>query len=116
FPAFRLVEFNREEDERAPPPVPACLLEISEMPTDNERDPGTGQTAFNLRVEARVVMGFREPQAKLAVRKLSAALAVWLRRRRFAPSGPAEVLGAFRDEFSPALDQFEVWRVEWDQV
>lgn len=118
FPDLKTVAWYHEEDERNDKlALPACLLEVTDMPTEGDRDPQTGQMAFNLRVEARLVIGFRTPKAKLEIRKLSSALAVWMRDRRFQPaSGPADVLGAFRDDFSPVLDQFEVWRVEWDQI
>ncbi|QOE32742.1 hypothetical protein CPT_Mano_009 [Achromobacter phage Mano] len=125
FPDLKTVEFYREIDERADGmPLPALLLEISEMPASDEDDPQTMQWPTMARIEARVVMGFRTPQVKIAVRKMAGALAVWLRRRRFndpanpgrkLPTGPAQVVGCFRDEFEPNLDRYEVWRVEWDQ-
>lgn len=127
FPALKTVAFYREEDERTPPTpeqLPACLLELSEMEPTPDVDPGTMQLAVNARFEARVMLSFREPRAKLEIRKLAAALAAWLRLRRWShpteagktlPTGPAEVIQILPDDFSPELDRFEVWRVEWQQ-
>ncbi|AWM87371.1 hypothetical protein [Microvirga sp. 17 mud 1-3] len=127
FPALKLVEFYREEEERKPPTVdqmPACLLELSEMEPTPDVDPGTEQLAVNARFEARLVIGFRTPRAKLEIRKLAAALAVFLRLKRWPhptiagktiPTGPAEVTSIVPDNFNPELDRYEVWRVEWLQ-
>lgn len=127
FPDLKLVEFYREEEERRPPEpeqLPACLLEMSEMEPTPDVDPGTEQLAVNARFEARVIVGFRTPRAKLEVRKLAAALAVFLRQKRWPhptetgktiPTGPADVVTIMADDFNPELDRFEVWRVEWLQ-
>jgi len=127
FPSLKLVEFYREEDDRTPPrpdELPACLLEMSEMEPTPDVDPGTEQLAVNARFEARVIIGFREARAKLEVRKLAAALAVFVRLKRWPhptepgktiPTGPAEVTSIMPDDFNPELDRFEVWRVEWVQ-
>lgn len=123
FPAFVTVEFDREDRKEVP--LPAVLLEISEFDDANEIDPGTEQWATTARVEAYVILGFRTAGVKLEVRKAATALAVWLRKRRFhhpdfpggtLPSGEVQLVGAYKDDFEPELDQFEVWRVEWHQV
>ena len=128
FPSLKIVEFYREEDERTPPKpneLPACLLEMSEMDPAPDIDPGTEQLAVNARFEARVMLGFRTPKAKLEIRKLAAALAVFVRMKRWPhptetgktlPTGPAEVLAIMRDDFNPDLDRYEIWRVEWQQT
>lgn len=128
FPALKTVEFYREESERKPPEpdqLPACLLELSEMEPSPEDDPGTEQLAVNARFEARVMIGFRTQKAKLEIRKLAAALAAWLRLRRWShptepaprtlPTGPAYVINIMPDDFEPELDRYEIWRVEWMQ-
>lgn len=127
FPDLKLVAFYREEDERAElrrDDLPACLLEMSEMEPTPDVDPGTEQLAVNARFEARLVIGFRTPRAKLEIRKLASALAVFLRLKRWPhptepgrtiPTGPAEVTTIMPDEFNPELDRYEVWRVEWLQ-
>lgn len=132
FPALRMVEFYREESDRQPPKpdqLPACLLELTELEPAPDVDPGTEQLAVHARFEARLIIGFRTPRAKLEIRQLAAAVAVWLRLRRWAdpripagqaartlPTGPAEVIAILPDHFSPELDRYEVWRVEWRQL
>ena len=56
--------------------------------------------------------------AKRTARRLSADLAAFLRLRRWTGihSGPGEVVGFYKDDFDPELDQFEVWRVEWAHI
>lgn len=130
FPDLVTVEFYRAEegqgdDERKTLPVPACLLELSEMTTDPDRDPGTEQLAVTATFEARLIIdSFKTLNAKLSIRVLAAAFSAWLRLRRWnnpavpgkcLPTGPAYVIGAYPDDFSPELDRYEVWRVEWQQ-
>lgn len=117
FPQFQTVEAYREETDRQTLPAPACLIELTELEAAPEVDPGTGQLAMLARFEARVVIGFRTLAAKRAIRKLAGALAAFIRLQRWGlPVAPAEVTGAYVDNFSPELDQYEVWRVEWEQV
>lgn len=129
FPTLKVVEFYREEDDRdalTTEQLPACLLELSEMVPTLEDDPGTEQLTVSARFTARLVVGFRTPRAKLEIRRLAAAVAKFLRQKRWAlkieddqveriPSGPAQVVAIMPDEFSPELDRFEVWAVEWTQ-
>lgn len=118
FPALTTVEFDRDEAS-APPQAPACLLEMTESEKYSERDPGTGQLEITARFEARLLLAFNVPNAKREARKLALAFATWMHQRRWGaqgcPSGPAEIVGAYRDDFSPVLDKYEAWRVEWTQ-
>lgn len=130
FPALVTVEFYRED--RKDLPKPACLLELTELESLPEDDPGTEQLAVMAKFEAELVISFRTPQAKQSIRLLAASLAAWLRLRRWndqanpgkkLPTGAALVIGAYQDDFAvmggqrdPALEQFEVWRVEWQQI
>lgn len=122
FPAFKIVEFYREEEDRKPPPpeqLPACLLEMSEMEAALDEDPGTEQLPVYARFEARVMIGFRTPRAKIEIRKLAGALAAWIFKNKHfhgKPTGPAEIIGLSPDDFDPELDRFEVWRVEWRSI
>lgn len=125
FPDFATVEFDREDRTFKAADLPACLLEISEFEDADEHDPGTEQWATVARIEARVILGFRLENVKLEVRKAATALSVWLRRRRFRhptragkalPTGQVMLAGCYKDDFSPDLDEFEVWRVEWSQT
>jgi hypothetical protein len=128
FPALATVQFYREEDDRTPlrsDQLPACLLQVSEFEGDNDNDGGTEQLTVQMRFDARLVIGFKTSDAKLSIRKLAASFAAWLRKRRFVdphnparklPTGAAVVIGGYPDDFSPELDQYEVWRVEWMQT
>lgn len=126
FPNLATVEFYREENDRKQLPLPACLLELSEMDAAGDLDPGTEQLAVTARFEARFVIGFRTPKAKIEIRSLAAGFAAHLRSMlrwpdplhpgKAVPTGPCEVTGCYPDDFDPALDKYEVWRVEWQQV
>ena len=117
FPALKTVEAYRLDRKNLP--VPACLVEMTEMDNEPDIDPGTEQLAVMARFEAKLVIGFRQggKNPKIEVRKLAAAFAAWARLKRWGcPIGPAEVIGAYQDDFDPELDQYECWRVEWQQV
>lgn len=104
--------------DRSSLPVPAMLVEMTEF-EDYETDPGTGQLAVMAHFEAQIIISFRQPgkNAKREVRRLAAAVAAFARLQRWGCKiGPAEVVGAWPDDFDPDLDKFEVWRVEWRQV
>jgi len=117
FSTLKTVEAYRLDRKNLP--VPACLVELTELDGAMEIDPGTEQLAVNARFEARFVIGFRQGanNPKLEVRKLAAAFAAFARLNRWGcPIGPADVIGCYQDDFDPELDQFECWRVEWQQV
>lgn len=130
FPALATVEFYRED--RRELPKPACLLELTELEALPDDDPGTEQLAVMAKFEAELVVSFRTTKAKQSIRLLAASLAAWLRLRKWSdaanpgkklPTGPALVVGAYQDDFTVMgaareqdLPQFEVWRVEWQQI
>ena len=117
FPSLATVEAYRTN--RKSLPVPACLIELTEMDGAPDDDPGTEQLAVTARFEATLVIGFRQGanNPKREIRKLAAALAAFIRLKRWGcPIGPAEVIGAYPDDFDPELDQYECWRVEWQQL
>ncbi|KWI69675.1 hypothetical protein [Burkholderia ubonensis] len=123
FPDFKTVEFDREEvdrDELEACDLPAILLDLNEFEEASEDDRGNGQSPMRGRVEARVVIGYRTARAKTAARAAAGTLAAWMRLRRFTGENvwtePAKVIGAYRDDFSPGMDRYTVWRVEWAQV
>lgn len=123
FPALKLVAFYHEEQDRTPPDMgtqlPACLLELVEMELDEKEDPQTDQLALWARFEARLMIGFNTPQAKIQIRQLAAVFATWIHKTpRFhgeSPSG-AHLIGIHRDDFSPLIDKYEIWCVEWREV
>lgn len=116
FPNLQTVEAYRPD--RKSIPLPACFLELEEFETaDDAPDPGTEQLAVMARFSARFLISFKSSQPKLTIRKLAAAFAAFARFKRWGlPVGPAEVIGAYPDDFDIELDQFECWRVEWRQV
>lgn len=129
FPSIKTVEFYRED--RRTLPMPACLLELTELEATMDEDPGTEQLSVLAKFEAELIIGFRTQNAKQSIRLLAAALSAWLRNRRWTnyagttpklPTGAAQVIGAYHDDFNvigrdsdKGLPQFEVWRVEWQQ-
>jgi len=124
FPSLVNVEFYGET--RSGMALPACLLELCEFEDSAEHDPGTEQLAVTARFEARfIILGVQTKASKKSVRKLVAAFSAWLRLRRWTdvahagkklPTGPAQFLSAEPDPFHPEADQYECWRVEWQQV
>lgn len=116
FPAVNVEAYRLDRKDL---PLPSILVELTEMEVVPELDPGTGQLAVMATFEAQVVIGFRQPgkNAKREIRNLAGALAAFARLQRWGCKiGPAQVVGAYRDDFEPELDQYEVWRVEWQQV
>lgn len=114
FPAMQTVEAY--PDERRQLRAPAILVELEDFEGAPDDNPGTEQLPVMARFSARIVIGFRTANAKREIRKLAAAVGVFVHRNRWGqPVGPAEVLTITPDDFAPELDQFEVWRVEWQQ-
>ena len=106
-----------DEDDRDGKPLPAVFVEVEDFEAYPDADPGTEQTAMQLRISARIVIGFRTARAKTEIRMLAAAMAHFVNLNRWGlPVAPAEFLVAGPDAFDTALDQYEVWRVEWQQV
>jgi hypothetical protein len=116
YPSLLAVEFDREDRDDLE--IPACLLDMPEFEGSPEIDPGTGQLAVTARFEAEFILGFRTPSAKLAAREMAAAFAAFIHTGRWpgGRTGPAEHIHAYKSDFNPALDQYEVWCVEWRQV
>jgi hypothetical protein len=117
FPDLATVEFYREDRDALD--TPACLLDMAEFEDAPEADPGTGQLAVRCRFEAELVLGFRTPQAKLSARVLAGALAQFIHkdlRRVVTRLAPPEGIHAYRSDFKPELDKYEVWTVEWREI
>lgn len=121
-------EFYREDRKSLPmgtgapgaDPRAYALLEMTELDAD-EFDPGTEQQAMVARFEAEFIIKSLQPDAKVKIRSLAASFAAFLRKQsRFKPAdvlqGNARVVGCYKDDFSPELDKYEVWRVEWTQT
>lgn len=97
--------------------VPAALIELTELTAAPDDDPGTGQLAMEAQFELRYVLGWRGVNQSRAIRAQVAALAHFIHQQRWGlPVEPARVLVAEPDEFSPELEQYLVWRIEWAQI
>lgn len=96
-----------------------ALLELSEFePADS--DPGTQQQAMTAKFEAHFILKDVPMDKRLEARVLAGSFAAFLRSQgRFNGSqvvqGPAMVTGCYQDDFNPRMDQYQVWRVEWQQ-
>lgn len=122
FPQFKLIEFYREEEERRPPSpeqLPALFLALSEFELDIENDMGSEQLPLIARFEARVIDTFDQDNAKLKIRTLTTQLAYYIfKNKRFHISkdcmaGPAVLDAIEQDNFSPELDRYKVWRIDF---
>lgn len=119
FPVFK--EVKAFEDSRDPKDLrtPAFFFECSDVQTNVEDDPETGETVATLRFEGQVICAATTPRKK--VFQLALAVASKLRRSRLGVPvgvkvGPVRVLGVSADSFNPNLDQFHVYSVEWEQL
>lgn len=97
--------------------VPAALVEVTEMLAAPDDDPGTGQLALELQVELRYIVGFRGTNQGRLIRSNAASLAHFIQHNQWGlPIEGARVMVCEPDAFSPELDQYHVWRIEWAQV
>ncbi|KAA0014428.1 hypothetical protein F0A17_01905 [Billgrantia pellis] len=104
-------------DDRQRILAPAALIELTSMPAAPDDDPGTGQLALELQFELRYVVGFRGDNQGRVIRRNTAALAHFIQHNQWElPVEPARVLVCEPDVFSPELDQYHVWRIEWAQI
>jgi len=104
-------------DDRRRIRAPAVLVELVELAPVPDEDPGTGQLALEAHFEARYLVGFRGPDQRRHLRRTIATLAHFIQHNRWGlPVEPARVTGCAPDEFSPELDQYHVWAVEWAQI
>lgn len=114
FPELRAVESYH--DARKLPSVPAVLLEMEALEPTPDDDPGTEQLSASAAFSARIVFGFRHPDARMAIRVMAAAMGAMVNGNRWGQGvGAAVVTDISADDFAPELDQFEVWRVDWLQ-
>lgn len=121
YPDLVTVEFyTHDRDAPKASQLPACFLDLTEFENVPEEDPGNDMLAMHACFEAELVLPFRTARGKLEIRKRAAAFAGFLRQRSRWPgalqAGAMQVLGAYRSDFSPQLDQYEVWRVDWRQL
>lgn len=112
FPTIKTVA--AEDESRRELPVPALIVQFSEIEPDPDADPHTGQFPCRLRVEARIVLGHRTPKVRREVIKAAGAIASFVHSNRLGVKwGAAVVIAVEPDEFAPLADTFDIWRIEW---
>jgi hypothetical protein len=112
FDTFKTVA--AEDESRTRLEVPAVIVQISELEPDPDKDPHTGQFPCLVRIEARIILGHRTPSVRREVVKAAGAVTAFVHSNRFGVAwGAATVIAVEPDEFDPAADQFDIWRVEW---
>jgi hypothetical protein len=115
FPHLATVEDYPDDRQRIN--APAALIELTEMTAVPDDDPGTGQLALELQFELRYIVGFRGANQARVIRSNAAALAHFIQHNQWGlPIEPARVMVCEPDAFSPELDQYHVWRIEWAQI
>jgi hypothetical protein len=103
-----------EDEDRKTLPVPAIIVQISELEPAPDKDPHTGQFPCLVRLEARIIMGHRTPQIRREVAKAAGAVAAFVHSNRLGVAwGAATVIAVDPDAFAPQADNFDIWRVEW---
>ncbi|MFM2090901.1 MAG: hypothetical protein RLZZ127_1390 [Planctomycetota bacterium] len=112
FPAFNEVgDYSRISKSANPP---SCYVQLTDATP--AADPGTDQLRLTLRWEALLVFSFRAEKAKRSVRVAAVELALFIKDQRWGlECGPATIEQIQQDGFSPELDQYECWRVDWTQ-
>lgn len=92
--------------------IPAVLIEMSEL--EPGTDPGTGETAFVGRIQARAVVDPNSAKAEIMVRDLAARIVMAIQHESWGlPIGVADFVQAGEDGMKPELDSYLVWLVEW---
>lgn len=115
FPALQVVDAY--DPDRGEFPAPALFVGIDDMEGVPDEDPGTEQLALLVRFEAYLILGFRTTEVLRQAPALAAAIAHHIHLSRWGkPVRPAEVTLIEPDEFSPELDQFVAWRIDFQHV
>lgn len=92
--------------------VPAVFVDLASIEPGD--DLGTGQLSLIARFEARVIVADKEG-SELQVRELAAEVARIIHCNNFGlQTTPAKLVGLSSDGFSPELDAYDVWVVEWE--
>jgi len=97
---------------RAAVAVPAVFVNLASLEPGS--DPGTQQLAVIARFEARVIVADKEG-SELQVRELAAEVARIIHCNNFGVDvTTAKLVAVGSDGFSPELDAYDVWLVEWE--
>lgn len=91
--------------------LPAVLVTLADMKPG--RDPGSGEQALTVRLQARLLVNAAQAKAEIAVRELAARLALALKNENWGlPVGMAQFAQAGPDPQAPAAGRL-AWLVEW---
>ncbi|MCO7614800.1 hypothetical protein NJH83_31700, partial [Pseudomonas chlororaphis] len=94
--------------------IPAVVIELVEL--EPGQDQLTGETAFEARFEARVIVGAEQEQCQQQAAFAASQIAVLLRMQTWGVGvDPAVFVRAAQDWTRPELDTYAVWVVEWTQ-
>jgi len=103
-----------EDEDRKKLPVPAIIVQMSELEPDPDKDSHTGQFPCLVRLEARIIMGHRTPKVRREMVKAAGAVAAFIHSNRLGvPWSAAIVIAVDPDEFAPQAEKFDIWRIEW---
>lgn len=116
FPTFQTVgDYERQKGHIK---VPAAFLNLEsfEPCDDGDGEDGTERLVVNLRWELRVLLGPPGASNERAARGLAVNLAKWVQGNRFGLSiHPAKFLRGESDKFTPELDHYTPWLIEFEQ-
>ncbi len=92
--------------------APMVCLEISNFSTGE--DPGTGELALTVNMEARVVVDSAIEEAEITCQTIACNVANLVNLNSFGCAvSPGKVTGISRDSFKPEFDAYICWLVEW---
>ena len=112
FPELKSVEDYPDHRQRVS--VPAALLELTEMTPVQDEQSGTEQAVMDALFELRYIVGWRGDNQGRLIRRNVAALAQHIHHNRWGQTiQPAQLVACEPDEFSPELDQYLVWRIDF---
>tara|TARA_B100001564_G_C20321683_1_gene526014 strand:- start:13 stop:534 length:522 start_codon:yes stop_codon:yes gene_type:complete len=93
--------------------VPAVFVDLASL--DFGDDPATEQLALTGRFEARVIVNAAD-NGQIRVRELAIEVARVVHNKNFGmKTRLSRVVSIGPDQFSPELDAYDVWLVEWEQ-
>ncbi len=93
--------------------APAVFVELVSL--EPGKDPGTEELALRARFEARIVVDGTVEDSQVAVRELAAAVARVVNKNTWNVENVSagEFISGGGVDFSPELDAYLVWMVEW---
>ncbi len=113
FPKFQTVKAGRFEDDLKVN-IPALLIMVTDLEPNPEGGAHDGRWPCYLHLEAQIIIGARVPGGALSGAQAGAAIAAAVNNQYMGVDwGAGEVRVVAPDDFAPAADEFEIWKVEW---